>query len=323
MCCDIVFVCQAGEIEQQSILLAQSIRLFGGRIATAHLHALIPIPEDVYGSVGQETLKFLESLGVQLYYRRNPINDNYKYANKLTAFQIDSKTDTIVFLDTDIIILNDFSELIANRQTDVLAKPAVGQWPFSFSKAYGEKLWKGLYAEFGLEVPSRKILASVIKREMLPYFNAGVIVAPSHAGLSDLWIRVAKEFNRMKLPHKYPWLDQIALPVAISLGNLSWDTLDEDHNFGLALWLLKKRLHWILGRFDWFDFSPTLSSVKILHYHLYRTLEQASRQDSELGRKFERLLDGIPFKRDVLAVPLKRSMFRRISAMWHWQKWQP
>ena len=310
--CDIVFVCQAGELEQQSILLAQSIRLFGGRVAPAHLHAIVPTPEAIYGAVNPATLRFLESLGVEFSYRRNPISDSYQIANKLNAFTIPAKTETIVFLDSDIVVLGDFSDLLEHRRADVLAKVAMRQWPSPLSPGY--RVWERLYAEFGLTLPTRRVVSPESARCMIPYFNAGVIVSSRSANLSEWWIRVASRLNQMDIPHKYPYLDQVALPVALSLGNLSWDTLPEDYNFAPGFWLLKKKLRRVLGRRDWLPLPPTLSNVKVVHYHAYQILERTSREDPELRGKLERLLDGLPFERDVLTVPTLRSVSRRRSA---------
>jgi hypothetical protein len=310
--CDIVFVCQAEEIEQQSILLAQSIRLFGGGIASAHLHALIPIPEHIYGSVSPSTLAFLESLGVAFYYCRNPISDSYKIANKLNAFTVPSKTETIVFLDSDILVLGDFSDLLAQRRVDVLAKVAMRQWPSPLSRGYG--VWERLYREFGLTVPTRRVVSPETNRRMIPYFNAGVIVCSRRANLSDVWIHVARRLDQMDIPHKYPYLDQVALPVALSLGNLDWETLPEDYNFAPGFWLLKKKLRYALGRRAWLTLPQTLSDVKMLHYHAYRILERVSQEDSGLREKLERLLDELPFERDVLTVSAMRSLARRLSS---------
>jgi hypothetical protein len=314
--CDIVFVCQAGELEQQSILLAQSIRLFGGALATARLHAIVPLPEAVYGSLRPSTLDFLGSLGVDFHYRTNPISDSYKTANKLNAFDIDAESDTIVFLDTDVLVLNDFSDVLDRRCVDVLAMPALRLWPSALFQGYSEELWEGLYADFGLTMPRRRIVSPETGRHMLPYFNAGVVVCSARAGLSELWIRVARQLNRLTLPRKYPYLDQIALPIALTLGNLSWDALPEECNFRPGLWVFKKKLRWVFGGIDWFNRPATLSEVRIMHYHAYRVLEKASNEDAELHDKLQELLQDLPFKRETIAVPARRSLARRMSFRW-------
>ncbi len=318
MSCDIVFVCQAGELAQQSVLLAKSIRLFGGKIATASLHAIIPIPEDVYGSVRREILEFLVGLGAKLYYFRNPIDDAYKYGNKLNAFNIDYTTDDIVFLDTDMVVFDDFSGILENKTASILAVPNPLHW-FSENKL-GGKVWKELYAQFNLPLPQRKILARETKKEMWPYFDSSMIICSSRANFSQYWIRVGKALHPQDIPGKNPYLDQISLSVAISLAGLSWDTLSDEYNFDLALWFLKRRLRWIPGRADWFKLLPTFSHIKIFHYRGYRILQQAAKQDPGFRVKFNRLLDEIPLSREIYAVPARRSLARRLSNFWDFQK---
>lgn len=190
MSCDIVFVCQAGELEKQAVLLAKSIRLFGGSIGGSNLHAIIPIPEEVYGSINQRTLSFLDSLDVQLYFFKNPVNDSYWYANKLNAFNVEHRTNTVVFLDTDTLVFGDFSEIINTRKKDILVRPAMSVWPPGKSKKHGESVWKDIYAEFNLQFPERRVMSNNRKVEMLPYFSTGVIFCASYLDFSKLWIQV-------------------------------------------------------------------------------------------------------------------------------------
>lgn len=318
MPCDIVFVCQAGEIAKQASLLAASVRLFGGTLAGAPLHALIPVPEEVYGAPSDDILKFLDGLGVRLYHRRNPIDDAYKHANKLNAFTIDAQTEEVVFLDSDTVVFGDFSDILQAKRVDVLLRPtAVKHWP---PRGHGDELWAEVYREFNLAPPSRRVRATETKTPMLPYFSAAVIMCSSRANLSDAWIRVGRTLYGKDLPRKYPFLDQISLPVAITLAHLTWDTLDPRYNLGLGLWLLKRKLGWGLRFFRWYELPPTLSDACILHYQSYRILELAAREDVDFRRKFETLRGEIPLPARSMAVPLSRSVARRISNAWTFRR---
>ena len=76
-----VFVCQQGELEIKSALLAASLKHF---LRCRHeLVAALPEPEAVWGRPSDATLALLDQLGVRQVPINNPISPDYPIGNKL------------------------------------------------------------------------------------------------------------------------------------------------------------------------------------------------------------------------------------------------
>jgi hypothetical protein len=72
--------------------------------------AAIPQPAAQWGTVSAETLAFMHDFGVRSVPITNRINnENYPIGNKLACLGIDTPTDKLIFLDSDILCLREFS----------------------------------------------------------------------------------------------------------------------------------------------------------------------------------------------------------------------
>lgn len=219
-----VFICQQGELEIKSILLAASLKRF---LRCDHeLVAALPQPESRWGKPADATLHLLASLGVRQARITNPVDDGYPIGNKLACLNIETTADKIVFLDSDMLCLREFPHLPRFEQA-FNAKPADLH---TFGSVPGE--WALVYASLGLDLPTVPVLATVSGQTMSPYFNAGMIAVRRDAGLGDVWVDCARAIDaNPAIGNKRPWLDQIALPVAVARLGLAVDYLDERFNY--------------------------------------------------------------------------------------------
>ena len=121
-------------------------------------------------------------------------------ANKLRGLEMPSSSGRVLMLDTDLFILGDFSALAREIPSGLAAAPAGSKW-------VPEALWQRIYPHLGLPVPTER--AALLRaeyglvpggqitreefgrttdlRKMLPYYNSGVFLAPSGAGLREVW----------------------------------------------------------------------------------------------------------------------------------------
>ncbi len=180
-----VFVCQQGELEIKSLLLAVSLKRY---LRCDHeLVVALPQPEALWGKPSDATLRLLESSGVRLVPIGNPIGRDYPIGNKLACLGIETTADKIVFLDSDMLCLREFHH--ARRfELAFNAKPADLR---TFGSEPGE--WSRVYAAFGLDVPAVPVLATVSGEAMPPYFNAGMIAVRRDAGLGSRWVECARD----------------------------------------------------------------------------------------------------------------------------------
>jgi lipopolysaccharide biosynthesis glycosyltransferase len=219
-----VAICQEGELEISSMLLFSSLRQH--LKVESELIALVPHPESLWGKPSDNTLSQLAELRVGIQSVINPIGPHYPIGNKLSAFNVETHCEKIVFLDSDMLCMNEFMH-DSIFENSICARPAS-------NSLYGNSLvqWENVYNLFGKNLPTERMLSAVSKELMPPYFNAGFIMADAKLNLSDMWIRCAKNIeDNADIEKKFPYLDQIALPVAATLLGTPIHPLPEKYNF--------------------------------------------------------------------------------------------
>lgn len=219
-----VFVCQQGELEIKASLLAASLHRY--LKCDYELVVAIPTPEEQWGKPADHTRAFLKKLGARLISIRNQIDEKYPIGNKVSCLLVESSADKIVFLDSDILMMRDFAH---SPRFDITfnAKPADIA---SFSTA--PQAWRAVYESAGVEMPATQVRTTFSGDLMPLYFNAGVIAVHRDAGLGEVWLDCCRSIDQNpKVVSKRPWLDQIALPVAVTKLNLKVDLLDDSFNY--------------------------------------------------------------------------------------------
>jgi len=219
-----VFVCQAGELEIKALLLAASLKRF--LRCEYELIAALPTPASIWGELAPETLELLRQLDVRIEPIVNPIDPDYKIGNKLACFDVPTRADRIVFLDSDILCLRDFGEPDC-LQVPFAAKPADLR-----TFAAGAEAWRPLYAAAGVELPRLRLPTTVSGEFGLAYFNSGVIFADAGSGIGKAWVECARTILQVpSMREQRHWLDQVSLAIAVHKLGLAYASLDERFNF--------------------------------------------------------------------------------------------
>ncbi|MDZ7359714.1 MAG: sulfotransferase [candidate division KSB1 bacterium] len=235
---DVVFVCQQGELEVMSALLAASLRqVCGSRV---HLHAIEPMPREIYGTISPPVRKFLDGLEVRWQPFRNPISDDYKIFNKLNAFNILPQGDRILFLDSDTLVRRALEPLRKFFSRPFAAKSANKQ-RFSADPAK----WAPVYRLFDVPLPQMRWPGSDSHEWAPPYFNAGVILVDPALDFSRHWIDTCR---RIHLDETIEMANrgtvQVGLPVVLFRRHIPYALLDQRFNFGLSKGWLQTRRPW-------------------------------------------------------------------------------
>ena len=210
------FVCEPGRLEAQAVVLAASLR---EQHPDLQLVAAVPrMPADA-------TRRVLSDLGVQLQSIVNPVADDYPIGHKVAALAAGPMEDLRLFLDTDTVCLRplDWRVLCTHRFAAKSADIAT----------FGDiRIWQRLYERFGLDMPPQRMAASVSEVLMPPYFNAGMMATSDAGELALEWARICKAIDVMEdINPRRPWLDQIALPIAVARRGLAFRSLDEAWNY--------------------------------------------------------------------------------------------
>ena len=151
--------------------------------------------------------------------------------------------------------------------------PADGRtWPAD------DALWRYAYRTCGASPGHRRILTSFSEKLSWPYFNAGVIVVRDGAELAAHWEACCRQlFDDERVPMRFPWLDQICLPIAIERAQRAFGLLDRKWNYAVSL-------------------MPYAGSPIFCHYHSPEII----RQEALLNRHVIELASSLPGLRTLL-----------------------
>ncbi len=239
-----IFVCQEGGLELKSMLLAASLKHY--LRCDYECVAALPQPAARWGTVSADTLAFMHSLGVRSVPITNRINENYPIGNKFACLGIDTPADKLIFLDSDILCSREFSpdsippnpsSIFGTAQNTARKIKGIFDAPFSavpstilFTRDV--KRWQQIYDLFNLPLPQWQVISLGTDELMLPYFNAGVIAVQNGLGFAEIWEDSCRKIDaEASITNKYPWLDQLALPIAVARLNLTVNVLEDRFNY--------------------------------------------------------------------------------------------
>ena len=215
-----VFICQQGELEQKAMLLAASLK--ENLRCDYELVAAIPTPKSLWGEISPLTKKLMKQFEIRTENITNEIDVNYPIGNKVSCFKIQTDADKIVFLDSDILCMKPFSP-DEYFTAQFCATPINKPW-------FNE--WKHVYELFNIPYPTERFRTKFTNDEILPCYNAGLIVVDNGLNFSEEWIKCCKKIDSAEhITDKRPWLDQIALPIAVKKMNLTYKVLGTNFNY--------------------------------------------------------------------------------------------
>lgn len=224
----VVFVAHGGSLEAKSAILAASLRArLDSRI---RIIAAIATPKDLWGALMPSTQSLFQQLGIETREIENPFGIDYPIGNKFSALSLGGDLGYTLFLDTDMYCLRapNFEYL---GQFDSALKPAdMALVPTS------EKYWARLYRILDLELPSLRVVTSVTGELMPSYFNAGFIWIRQASSFARQWLEVARRVScEPDLEYKWPWLDQLSIPLTLAHLRQKVEVVGERYNYPLHL----------------------------------------------------------------------------------------
>ena len=227
---NVAIVGQHGRLAYEALIFAASFRHtnpdFAGRFLVAEPQPG-PLWYDDPRIANVDIRTALQDLGAEIVpFANHHFGQSYPNGNKIEMLSALPRDEPFVFFDTDTVITGDLASVPFDFDRPSASLRCEGTWPEP--QPYGPGyagLWKSLYDKFGLDFESSLDLREPDEywRRYL-YFNAGFFYyrCPHVFGERFLDYAVAirddppVELCAQKL---YPWLDQIALPLAIhSLG---------------------------------------------------------------------------------------------------------
>jgi hypothetical protein len=223
---NIVIVGQRGRLMYEAVLFAASLRArdpgFNGRLFVAEpqpgplwSHNPSIRNADVREALGKLDAEILPFESVHF-------GETYPHGNKAEALLALPEGEPFVFFDTDTLITGPVSEIAFDFSRPSASMKRTGTWPVL--ELYGPgytAIWKSLYDRFGLDFESSLDLSHPDEYwQRYLYFNAGWFFGPCPQDfgkrLVDAMVGIRDDPPAELVCQPLdPWLDQVALPLAI------------------------------------------------------------------------------------------------------------
>ncbi len=265
----IIIVIESGDLEQKTQLLVDSIRTFGGGIKDSKIWAVKPRKGK---AISSETLAFLQNQDVEFIdIDLNKRWHLYGFANKIyaTAYieeQFGSQYETLLFLDSDTIVIDAIAPDILEGKYKVAAKPIDG---FYLTLKKQDKLtgfWKMVYEACSVDVKNIwETNTSITKERILSQFNAGVIFVSPDRKLFSHWRKnFEKLTNKYTKVYRLPYVEYFLLEQAMLAGTIH-ELFDKNEVKILGI----EFNYQLIFQQQIKDTENALDekSIKIIHYH--------------------------------------------------------
>jgi hypothetical protein len=230
-----VVICTERHFENKSLLLIETLRRFGGALgAGLPVFSYSPRPSKV---PSERVRRQLAALDVELVLDvQNSRWPEYDFANKVVACADAERrlgAETIIFLDSDKIVLREPSALILPPGVDVAARPVDRKF---IGRRVGERdehqaYWCRLY-EIAGALPQRDVRTTLDDEAIWEYYNSGLVAARRAAGIFSHWEAV---FGQILASGVFPatglhYVEQSALAAAITAKANRVEILTRDYN---------------------------------------------------------------------------------------------
>jgi hypothetical protein len=179
-----------GKGERDTLLLVESLRAFGGDLASNPIWVIVPIE---LGGLSDPTIEKLTRLNARLIpFEFDPEIFKFPFAAKVLAAaaleaQVEGLTERIVYMDRDTIVLNEPDELVIRADRSLGYRPVHHKLIGSAWDQPLDSFWNLVYAV--CDVPEEHLFPMVTHagERIRPYFNAGSMVIRPQRGLSGQW----------------------------------------------------------------------------------------------------------------------------------------
>ncbi|MGG2464366.1 hypothetical protein ACO0M4_32165 [Streptomyces sp. RGM 3693] len=220
------FVCHAGPLEPQAVLLAASLRRYAPHVPAV---VAVPQPERTWGAPAEHTLAAFARFGIEVAPVEVPFGRERPLTNKIGALRIPVSADHLVLLDSDILVLGPLLDHpLLRSAADVVAKPADFQ---TYTRDPAD--WERTYAACEARVPPHRVASTVSGHLGPPFFNSGMVITRRPRELADVWERCAHALAATEglpfAPHR--WDDQPAFAVAVHKGGFTVEHATEQLNY--------------------------------------------------------------------------------------------
>lgn len=251
----------AGYLESQSKLLVSSLREFGGKFRDIPIFSYQPRKKF---KVSPETIAFFEKNNVEYVdIELNKDFQDYTFANKLLASahrETNTDAEILIFLDSDILFLNEPKEFANFDNADVILRPVdMKNIGTENSEDKNSAYWDSLYNLLGVKI-RRNVLTTVTNENIWEYYNTGHIVTfPKNNFFRTANENFLKVMDAEIIPDSgVTFVEQSVFSATVSQMELKVKLFSKEYNYPLPMEGQIKNSDYIVNDFD---------SLVSIHYH--------------------------------------------------------
>lgn len=179
-----------GKSELDTLLMAESIRTFGGSLAGNPIWVIVPAGWGPLSMPIQEKLSQLKAKIIP--FEISPETQNFPFATKTIAAaaveeQAKGQTERLTFMDSDTLVLQDPNEFLITVDKVFGYRPVHHKLIGSTWDDELDPFWQLIYRI--CDVPEENIfpMTTHAGEQIRPYFNAGLFVTRPESGLLARW----------------------------------------------------------------------------------------------------------------------------------------
>jgi hypothetical protein len=255
----IVTCVEAGPLEAHVLMLAESLRAFGGVWAKTDFVAVKPRRGPGISSRTKREFKHLDVEFIDD--TSNTALDWWSHANKssaMCAIETRISTPNITWMDGDMIVLQPLDDLAPSLGAQFIARPGESGLASDGSDENVE-YWRRVCELFGLNFDSFPVITSFPEgRQVRAYWQGGIFSYATRLGLGRAQHEIIRKLLPSKVGSKQAGVyhqDQVSLALAVQKLSLKHAEFHPSMNYNLNVRAKKNA-----------DILP-MQDVKILHYH--------------------------------------------------------
>lgn len=260
---NISFVCcvESGGLEQQTLRMAESLRLFGGRFADAPLYAVTP---RLGPPLSRKTVEGFKRLKVEyLRFRSGSWYSWNHFMNKpeaLLAVDRQVNTEAIGWLDSDVIFVGEPDQLALMPEESFVACPSDAAGATQGKGDPLEPYWEEIAKVLGLDIDQLPwVVTDEENARVRYYFNSGVFVYRRQTDFAKRYLEHCMRILEARLSSRlcsFFFTDQVALGLTAAKLGLPWRRLAHSHNYSVCSQIYAERYS-----------REKMSDARIVHYH--------------------------------------------------------
>ncbi|MEM6749786.1 MAG: hypothetical protein AAF612_04885 [Planctomycetota bacterium] len=256
----VLFCVEAGPMETQAVLLAESLRKWGGRLADAQAVAVQPRSGP---SLGADTRAAFDRLGVR-HERIRPTHSASWYGtiNKPTSLAWAEKhldAEVFAWFDTDTLIVREPTLLDLPDGVDLAARPAEAMLGSTGPDDVHEPYWQAVCASLGFSAEDLPWIDSRPEgKPIRMYLHGGVYAFRKSLGLAGVHLQtyLSRLESKIASPqHGVYFYDQTSFSLSAHRVGARVLPLEDTYNYNLN-WRAK----------DWIT-DAGVAGAKVIHYH--------------------------------------------------------